>query len=392
MNTQVMRREGVPLEIYHEWTPESLKAAVEREKQLRETMIDYYKSVMRNGHHYYRMTERDEDKPSLTKEGALNLNSLFKVKAMLAEPQETYHTDGHYTVRYRVDLVSSTTGEVVATGDGLCTTRESKYAYRWAFASEISSDVDREKLVKRERQSKTGKPYTQYKLPNPDLADCYNTCLKISLKRALVDATLKLPLVSELFTQDLEPEIHERVQDARQDREERSQRSATASHTSADDDEKALRATLMSAILETLRTIPEREKRRDWSQTAFGCDWAGMKGLTVAQLQEGYETLQELMNAEARDGEDVPEHPPTVETPSTAEDLATPAQLDALKALAQEVGNDAYADVQDFLDHNPRGIPLDNYQTVKARLEQRLRAGGHAPEPSTEAQLLTTEG
>jgi hypothetical protein len=48
-------------------------------------------------------------------------------------------------------------------------------------------------------------------VPNQDLPDVYNTVLKMSGKRAMVDAVLKLPLVSELFTQDLEEQIADNV-------------------------------------------------------------------------------------------------------------------------------------------------------------------------------------
>lgn len=50
---------------------------------------------------------------------------------------------------------------------------------------------------------------------------------------------------------------------------------------------------------------------------------------------------------------------------------ATSQQLARLKLLAQQVGDDAYADVQDMLDHHREGLALDVYEVVKQRLNER---------------------
>jgi hypothetical protein len=50
---------------------------------------------------------------------------------------------------------------------------------------------------------------------------------------------------------------------------------------------------------------------------------------------------------------------------------ATPQQIAALKRLAQQVGDEAYADVQDMLDHHPEGLVLGVYEIVKQRLRAR---------------------
>jgi hypothetical protein len=112
------------------------------------------------------------------------------------------------TVRFRVNIVNSQ-GAIVARGEGMASTRETKYAAqkRWLFESKLPEGVNKDDLEMETRTSrKTGKPYDVYLLEttsNP--ADHYNTVLKMAEKRALVGAATKLPLVSELFTQDLEP-------------------------------------------------------------------------------------------------------------------------------------------------------------------------------------------
>jgi len=189
------------------WTPEALQEAVDREKALRSVVIEYYRKELKQGHHYYTLRGQGENrKPALAKEGALNLCSLFRVTPEPDEPHETLLPDGHYGVRFRYRLRNPRSNDIVATGDGSCTTREGKYAYRWLFGSEVPFDVDKEKLPQRTVKTKHGRAL-QWRVPNPDLADTYNTVLKMAAKRALVAATLHLPLVSELFTQDLEEQI-----------------------------------------------------------------------------------------------------------------------------------------------------------------------------------------
>jgi hypothetical protein len=227
VSTEVMRREEGRMDIIRGWTPSALREQVAREKDLRLVIIEYYQSCMVKGHHYYRINEHDESqKPALSKEGALNLCSLFKVRPEPDPPIETWMPDGHYRVRYRTRLVSIETGELVAIGDGLCSTRESRYAYR--YASRICPQCGKSAIIKgREeygggwlcfkRKDGCGAKFDEGdpaieaqitgRVANEDLADQENTVLKMSEKRSLVDGALKLPLASELFIQDLDEQI-----------------------------------------------------------------------------------------------------------------------------------------------------------------------------------------
>ena len=179
------------------WSPDELRAMVAQEIELRSIIVDYYRSQMVANKHYY--TLQAGQKPVLSKEGALNLYSLFKVRVSAQAPCEQFHADGHYSVRYRVHLVSMRSGDVIADGDASCSTRESKYAYRWVKATDVPPFLDTASLA-----SRKGRYGMQYRIPTPDLADHYNTVLKMAYKRAIVAAALCLPLVSELFTQDLD--------------------------------------------------------------------------------------------------------------------------------------------------------------------------------------------
>jgi hypothetical protein len=179
------------------WSPDELRAMVAQEIELRAIIVDYYRSQMMGNKHYYSL--QAGQKPALSKEGALNLCSLFNVRVAAQAPCEQYHSDGHYSVRYRVHLVSMRSGEVIADGDASCSTRESGYAYRWVKATDVPPFLDTAALTTRK-----GRYGMLYRVPTPDLADHYNTVLKMAYKRAIVAAALCLPLVSELFTQDLE--------------------------------------------------------------------------------------------------------------------------------------------------------------------------------------------
>lgn len=215
--TEPVIEQGGAVEIFHELTPDALKEAIEREKKMRAIIITYYREAMVQGHHYYNLPGQQSRKPSLSKEGALNLCSLFKVYPDPEPPFEIFHEDGHYSVRTRVHLRSLRTGQIVATGDGFCSTRESKYAYRWEWGSRVPSHLDKENLPTRQvGQNKT----TQYRVDNEDLADQYNTVLKMSFKRGAVGSTCNLPLVSEIFTQDVEDQIEEHSQNVTRGRDQ----------------------------------------------------------------------------------------------------------------------------------------------------------------------------
>lgn len=71
-------------------------------------------------------------------------------------------------------------GVVLGQGVGSASTMEKKYRYRW------DDDGDDRKRIE-----------------NEDIADVYNTVLKIAKKRAHVDATLTVTGAADLFTQDL---------------------------------------------------------------------------------------------------------------------------------------------------------------------------------------------
>jgi len=181
--------------------------------------------AMQDGIHYGRIP--GVDKPTLLKPGAEKLLVLFRL-APSYESEKIWHDDGHLTVMTKCVLTHIPTGLVIAEGEGLCTTKESRYAWR---KGERACPECGEPQV-REGKPRDGRPGNWYcwkkqggcgatwpldseqgvtframdtgRVPNPDLPDAFNTVLKMSDKRSLLGAILNGTAASDVFTQDME--------------------------------------------------------------------------------------------------------------------------------------------------------------------------------------------
>lgn len=164
-------------------------------------------------------------KPTLLKPGAEKLNVLFRLAPSYVS-DKTWHEDGHLTVIAKCVLTHIPTGLIVAEGEGLCSTRESKYAFRQG--KRTCPDCNAEAIVRSTKNSayycisneggcghrfnfgtdkaKALDGQDVSRVPNPDLADSYNTVLKMADKRALLAAVLNGTAASDIFTQDLNEE------------------------------------------------------------------------------------------------------------------------------------------------------------------------------------------
>lgn len=98
--------------------------------------------------------------------------------------------DGLITIMIEVKLIFRKTGQVVASGVGACSMKESKYRYRWV---EKPEEYGCSTADCRKKKDKYG---TKYRVPNPDVEELVNTIIKIAAKRAEVDASQNLPGVS----------------------------------------------------------------------------------------------------------------------------------------------------------------------------------------------------
>jgi len=168
------------------------------------------------------------NKPTLLKPGAEMLNVLLRL-APSYDSDRVFHDDGHLTVISKCTLTHIPTGYVIAEGEGLCSSRESKYAYR--NQKRACPTCGAEAIIKGKEEygggwlcwKKADPPGCGAKFPdgaveiegqevgkvdNPDLPDTWNTVLKMADKRALVAAVLNGTGASDVFTQDVEDRGH----------------------------------------------------------------------------------------------------------------------------------------------------------------------------------------
>lgn len=201
-----------------EMTPEVFKARIEREQQMRTVLRDYVKSNMVEGHHYSTdLGGVKLAKPMLLQEGTRNICSLLKL--FFGEPviEEKWLDGDHYRVRTHIALFNAE-GRQITSGDGICSTRETKYAYR--KGERECPSCHSTAIIKGKAQygggwlcyDKKGGCGAKFsdgdesieaqvigRIDNPDKADIENTVLKMSIKRAKSLAVCDVPMVSEIF-------------------------------------------------------------------------------------------------------------------------------------------------------------------------------------------------
>lgn len=186
---------------------------------------EHMKSSMKPDLHYGKI-EGCGDKPSLLKPGAeklcfiFNMAPTFEIKEV---PMPHPTVQGHVKYIIKCRLSHRGTGQIIAEGDGVCTTMESKYRFR--KAERKCPNCGKEAIIKGKPEYGGGwlcwpkKEGCNTKWPdgaaeieqqivgkveydNP--ADYYNTCTKMGAKRAIVAATLFGTAASDIFGQDLE--------------------------------------------------------------------------------------------------------------------------------------------------------------------------------------------
>jgi hypothetical protein len=139
---------------------------------------------------------------------------------------------GHLQVLTRCHIFHIESGRRIADGVGMASTMESKF--RWRNAGMKCPVCGKETIIKGKEEfgggwlcykkkggcgekfadgDKSIEGQERGKVENPDIADVYNTVIKMSKKRAYVDATITACAASDVFTQDAEdlrePPIHD---------------------------------------------------------------------------------------------------------------------------------------------------------------------------------------
>jgi hypothetical protein len=142
------------------------------------------------------------DKPTLFKPGAEKIVQLFGcLPDTVVTHRESDMVTGYLYLEVTVELISLQTGLKVGAGIGSCSSYESKYRWRWEWWNSKGAPVGEGWETFRKRNGDTS---YRRRIANPDLADVWNTVVKMAKKRALVDAALTISGASEKFTQDVE--------------------------------------------------------------------------------------------------------------------------------------------------------------------------------------------
>jgi hypothetical protein len=209
---QTVTSSGMPMEL----TP---KQVTDQVQLIQQVMRD----AMKDGEHYGKIPGCGE-KPALLKAGAEKLSLTFRL-APSYKIERLDLPNGHREYIIICELRHIETGKLLGAGVGSCSTMESKYRWRAVDAFEVTElAIPRDSKERKTEYRKQGfgmkKVDNEWKwvrftgdgskVENPDIADQYNTVLKMGKKRAQVDATLTALAASDIFTQDIE----ERLEDA----------------------------------------------------------------------------------------------------------------------------------------------------------------------------------
>jgi len=198
------------------WSPDQINEQIQLIQQV-------MKSNMIEGEHYGTIPGCG-DKKVLFKSGSEKLGLIFRLSVKLEGEREPIGLGKeHREYVIKCTLTHITTGQFWGHGVGSCSTMESKYRYR--EATRKCPQCGKEAIIKGKEEYGGGwvcfkkKDGCGAKFPdddttitsqkvgrieNEDIADQYNTVLKMAAKRAKVDGIITATGASDLFTQDWE--------------------------------------------------------------------------------------------------------------------------------------------------------------------------------------------
>jgi hypothetical protein len=199
-----------------DFNPLSIVSMQKQVKAINELM----KTVMQDGIHYG-VIPGCGDKPTLLKPGAEKICLMFRLSPTF-EILEKELLQDHREYRF-ICTLKDLSGNVIGQGVGSASTMESKHRYR--AAERKCPNCGKATIIKGREEygggwlcfAKKGGCGEKFltgdksiegqqigRAENPDIADVFNTVLKMAKKRAHVDAVLTCTAASDCFTQDVE--------------------------------------------------------------------------------------------------------------------------------------------------------------------------------------------
>ena len=180
------------------------------------------RDVMKEGTHYGKI-KGCKDENVLLKPGAELLRVMFQFGVSF--DVEINDMGGGHREYVTTCHVANPDGTMCCDGMGSASTMESKYRYRTGPTEFTGKPVPKEYWDNgRDQKMIGGRGHVAKKNPNtgmweiarqgqkvenPDIADVYNTVLKMSKKRAFVDGMLAATGASDMFVQDLEDDLEQ---------------------------------------------------------------------------------------------------------------------------------------------------------------------------------------
>lgn len=201
------------LQLYEGAPPPLSSATVKQQINLIQEIM---RDAMKENEHFGKIPGCG-DKPALLKPGAEKLNLTFRMAPKYTIIGRDLGS-GHREFEIVCSLYSIGSEKFLGQGVGSCSTMESKYRYRNIADFEVTGDpIPKDSRERKSEYRKQGFgmkkvdnewAWVKYKdssrTENLDIADTYNTVLKMAKKRALVDAVLTVTAASDIFTQDIE--------------------------------------------------------------------------------------------------------------------------------------------------------------------------------------------
>lgn len=161
-----------------------------------------------------------QSKPTLLKPGAEKLNLMFRFSEKF-KTQKIYHPDGHLTVETTCEILAHD-GTFLGDSSAMCSTREAKYA--WRKAERVCPSCGKPAIIKGKKEYGGGWLCWKKKdgcgnqfadndaritgqetarVQNPDIADSFNTVLRIAEKRAFIAAVRLVTGCSSIFDEEM---------------------------------------------------------------------------------------------------------------------------------------------------------------------------------------------